>query len=104
MASTVSMVRISRVSAGFHPSHLPPFAMWPAFPASDYYGGSVAMGVSPFRRSRISCMNDVQDDLGALFVTLRLTMSTLSPGAFEERSPVDSVPSNQPPAEADFKE
>ncbi|MGH9044276.1 MAG: hypothetical protein ACRDVP_05485, partial [Acidimicrobiales bacterium] len=20
---------------------LPPFAMWPAFPASDYYGGSV---------------------------------------------------------------
>lgn len=22
---------------------LPPFAMWTAFPSSDYYGGSVAM-------------------------------------------------------------
>ena len=85
MASTVSMVRISRVSTGFHPSHLPPFAMWSAFPTADYYGGSVAMGVSPFRRSRISCMNDVQDDLGALFMTLWLTMSTLSPGACGER-------------------
>src|SRR5262245_33790207 len=24
------------------PDRLPPFAMWPAFPASDYYGGSDA--------------------------------------------------------------
>lgn len=23
-----------------NPNKLPPFAMWPAFPASDYYGGS----------------------------------------------------------------
>ena len=32
-------------------TYLPPFAMWPAFPASDYYGVSVAMGLAPFRRS-----------------------------------------------------
>ena len=25
---------------------LPPFALWPAFPASDYYGGSDAVQVS----------------------------------------------------------
>jgi hypothetical protein len=43
------------------PVHLPPFAMWPVFPASDYYGGSVALGLAPDRRSRISRANDVQD-------------------------------------------
>jgi hypothetical protein len=26
---------------------LPPFALWPAFPVADYYGGSVARGVAP---------------------------------------------------------
>src|SRR5262249_40261348 len=31
--------------------HLAPFAMWPAFPASDYYGASVALGLAPCRRS-----------------------------------------------------
>ena len=30
---------------------LPPFAMWPAFPASDYYGVSVAVGLAPCRQS-----------------------------------------------------
>ena len=34
------------------PSHLPPFAMWAALPPSDYYGGSVAVGLAPDRRSR----------------------------------------------------
>jgi len=33
---------------------LSPFAMWPAFPASDYYEDSVALGLAPGRRSRIS--------------------------------------------------
>src|SRR5439155_20287285 len=27
--------------------HLPPFAMWSAFPTSDYYGGSVTIGLAP---------------------------------------------------------
>jgi len=39
--------------------HLPPFAMWPAFPASDYYDGSVPMGVAPVRESRIPCWSHV---------------------------------------------
>jgi hypothetical protein len=30
-----------------HSDRLPPFALWPAFPASDYYGGSDAPFVSP---------------------------------------------------------
>jgi len=29
---------------------LPPFALWPAFPTSDYYGGSDAAEVSPADR------------------------------------------------------
>jgi hypothetical protein len=30
-----------------------PFALWLAFPTSDYYGGSVAVGLASRRRSRI---------------------------------------------------
>src|SRR6516165_3834736 len=35
------------------PVRLPPFALWPALPASDYYGGSVTRGLAPRRRSRV---------------------------------------------------
>ena len=52
-----------------HPTHLPPFAMWPAFPTSDYYGGSVPVGVVPFRESHVPFVTDVQGGLGASFVT-----------------------------------
>jgi hypothetical protein len=41
------------------PVHLPPFALWPAFPASDYYEGSVALGLAPHRRSRLLDLIDV---------------------------------------------
>ena len=34
------------------PVHLTRFAMWPAFPAADYYRVSVTMGLAPCRRSR----------------------------------------------------
>ena len=37
-------------------SDLSPFALWPAFPAPDYYGDSVALGVAP--RGSISCCTD----------------------------------------------
>jgi hypothetical protein len=30
-----------------NPDRLPPFPVWPAFPASEYYGGSDAPEVSP---------------------------------------------------------
>jgi hypothetical protein len=33
------------------PVRLSPFAMCPAFPDSDYYGDSVAIGLAPRRRS-----------------------------------------------------
>jgi len=36
-----------------YPDHLTHFAIWPAFPALDYYWVSVAMGLAPFRRSRV---------------------------------------------------
>ena len=54
MASVVSASRMSRTSTPLPSDHLTPFAMWPAFPASDYYGVSVAMGLAPGRRSRVS--------------------------------------------------
>ena len=41
------------------PVHLPPFALWPAFPASDYYEDSVAIGLAPDRRSRFLNWADV---------------------------------------------
>src|SRR5208337_3673507 len=47
MARSVSAVCISHPST-FQPSgHLPPFARCPAFPDSNYYGGSVALGLAP---------------------------------------------------------
>src|SRR5579883_1534692 len=36
------------------PVRLPPFALWPALPAADSYGGSVTLGLAPRRRSRAS--------------------------------------------------
>src|SRR5262249_39125801 len=36
--------------AGGIPDRLPPFAVWPAFPAADYYDGSDAPQVSPADR------------------------------------------------------
>src|SRR5438309_10231866 len=71
MARTVSALRISRTSTSGHPIHLAPFAMWTAFPPSDYYGASVALGLSPFRRSHVPCVVDVQVAVGALFVSFR---------------------------------
>jgi hypothetical protein len=53
----------------WHPLHLPPFAMWSAFPTADYYGGSVPVGGAPFRESRVPFVTDVQGGLGASVVT-----------------------------------
>ena len=48
IARQVSALRISRTSLVLTlKRHLPPFAMWPAFPTSDYYEGSVAIGLAP---------------------------------------------------------
>ncbi len=49
MAKSVSAVCISHTSTPLPSDHLPPFAMWPAFPAADYYGGSVTLGLAPGR-------------------------------------------------------
>lgn len=56
-----------------NPNGLPPFAMWPAFPAADYYGGSATtsgrrrtarLGI-PQVASRMLVSTLWQDDLGA---------------------------------------
>src|SRR3954453_5248709 len=70
MARIVSALRITRTSTRSHPVHLPLFAMWPAFPTADYYGGSVALGLSPRRQSRVPCARDGRMVVGALFVPL----------------------------------
>jgi len=61
---------ILHTSVSLASGYLTPFAVYQAFPDSDYYGVSVALGVAPCRRSRVSCLADVQDDLDALFVSL----------------------------------
>ena len=71
MARLVSARRISRTFTSDHPTYLAPFAVWLAFPTADYYEATVAMGLSPFRRSRIPFIVDVQVAVGALFVPLR---------------------------------
>jgi len=51
MSSVVSASRMSRTSTNCHQVHLSPFAMYPVFPDSDYYGDSVALGLAPLRQS-----------------------------------------------------
>ena len=70
MSRSASAVCITHTSASGHRTYLAPFAMRQAFPGSDYYGASVALGVAPGRRSRVPRAVDVQDGLGALFVPL----------------------------------
>src|ERR1043166_8488801 len=70
MFRMMSALRITRTFMILHPVHLAPFAWWTAFPSSDYYGASVALGVAPGRRSRVPCVVDVQDGVGAPFVPL----------------------------------
>src|SRR4051794_197938 len=61
MSRMTSAFRITRLP-NFSPdtrTNLPPFAVWPAFPTADYYGGSVAMRVAPCRPSRVPPTVDV---------------------------------------------
>jgi hypothetical protein len=52
IASVVSAFRMSRTYFMLSlRNHLPHFAMWTAFPASDSYWGSVAIGLAPRRQS-----------------------------------------------------
>jgi len=44
----------SRLPESQDPVHLSSFALCPAFPDSDYYDDSVAMGLAPGRQSRVS--------------------------------------------------
>src|SRR5215210_5727883 len=67
---TVAALCISHTSPAWNQTTLPPFAMWPAFPAADYYGGSVAVGLAPRRRSHIPGGRDVERDVGAWSVPL----------------------------------
>jgi hypothetical protein len=60
MVSVVSAFLITSTYAFVTIDHLTCFAMWPAFPVSDYYQVSVAMGLAPCRRSRISPMSYVR--------------------------------------------
>jgi len=53
IARTVSAFRIPRPSLRWQSNHLPPFAMYMAFPCADYYGGSVTVCVSARRSSRV---------------------------------------------------
>jgi hypothetical protein len=49
----VAAFRISRTSPRWSSDHLSPFALYAAFPRSDYYEDSVTVGLAPRRRSRV---------------------------------------------------
>src|SRR3954452_22891608 len=85
MARTASALRISRASTSVHPVHLAPFAVWTAFPPSDYYGASVPMGLSPGRESRVPRVVDDQAAVGAPFVPLRSLETIPLPRACRRR-------------------
>jgi hypothetical protein len=56
---TVSAFRISRTLTSGSSDHLSPFAMWRAFPTSDYYGDSVTLGLAPVRPSHVPLVLNV---------------------------------------------
>jgi hypothetical protein len=68
----MSAFRISRTFMPGHSTYLSPFALWPAFPTSDYYGDSVPMRLAPVRESHVPHAVDVQDGAGAHFASFRL--------------------------------
>src|SRR5262245_28535108 len=104
MSRSMSVFCITHAFISGHLTHLAPFAVWTAFPPSDYYGASVPMRLSPFSESRVSCAVDVQAGLGAHFVSLgslsttRASRSVLRPGS---TCPVVSSAATHP---ADFWE
>jgi hypothetical protein len=77
---TVSAFRISRTLTSGSSDHLSPFAMWPAFPASDYYGDSVTLGLAPVRPSRVPFdVERIERDVGAPFIPFNRFVTHRSP-------------------------
>src|ERR1700720_4040410 len=74
MSRSASAFCITHPFASVHPVYLSPFAMWTAFPSSDYYGDTVAMGFAPFRQSRVPTGVDV---LGRFRCPVRVLMTAI---------------------------
>ena len=71
--------------------------MWTAFPSADYYGGSVAVGLAPRRRSRVSHVaRRLERDVGAPFVPLSEVVPRRPPA--RKRSADDFCPRRIPVA------
>src|SRR5437588_1741728 len=62
--------------------HLPPFAMWPAFPTSDYYGGSVTIGLAPHRPSHVLTQTTSERAVGAPFGPFQVFATGITHGAY----------------------
>src|SRR4051812_16380156 len=94
MSASASAFCITHTSARGHLIYLAPFAMCQAFPGSDYYGASVALGVAPGRQSRVPLVADVQDGLGASFVSFGPLEAALFPWGVFHRSRMIRLPRN----------
>src|SRR5262249_51726842 len=99
IARHVSALRISRTSCVLAiVRHLPPFAMWPAFPAWDSYGAPVAGGPAPRSRSHFPGHELTQREVGAPFGSLRSLIgfrpSTESSGGDKEDRRKPMAPPN----------
>src|SRR5579883_2990562 len=71
-----SAFQTSRLTWPTSPGHR---ALWTAFPSSDYYWASVAVGLSPGRQSRVFDVVDVQVGSGASFMSLTVATGDLAP-------------------------
>src|SRR5262249_22835270 len=73
--------------------HLSPFAMWWAFPTSDYYGDSVAMGLAPVRPSRVPWVLNVSSAMEASDSSPSMESFSIAPpgGGSRSRKPNDPL-------------
>src|SRR5262245_3495682 len=67
--------------------------MWTAFPSSDYYGSSVAVGLAPRRRSRVSLVDErFERHVGTLVVPLSEVIPHRPPGrGFVPPTAIDGI-------------
>ncbi len=63
-----------------------PFAMWRAFPTSDYYGDSVALGLASRRRSRVPSLLAFFSNWIGAFAHVATVGLDLPEGSHGERS------------------
>jgi hypothetical protein len=68
--------------------------MWRTLSVADYYGGSVTLGLSPLRRSRVPFnIGRIERNLGVPFISLNRVIPHRPPDeGYESRTSIDPFP------------